>query len=150
MNLGDRGLKLIKQYEGFRQVAYFCPAKKLTIGYGTVVTDEVKKVLGSRKVIDEAFAEKLLLDHCQGINQDLRKYLGEKYEDLTQGQYDALVSFVYNLGITNFSSSTLLKKLLAGDIKSAANQFDRWVYARGIRLQGLVNRRAAEKILFLG
>ena len=68
---------------------------------------------------------------------------------LTQNQFDALVSLTYNIGSGAFKNSTLLKKLNAGDYKGAANQFDVWVNAGGKRLQGLVNRRAKEKELFL-
>ncbi len=68
---------------------------------------------------------------------------------LTQNEFDALVSFTYNLGAGNLLSSTLLKKLNAGDKAGAANQFDVWNKAGGKVLQGLVTRRAAEKDLFL-
>jgi lysozyme len=68
---------------------------------------------------------------------------------LTQSQLDALADFVYNVGAGNFRSSTLLRKLNAGDTNGAAAEFDRWVYANGKQLSGLVKRRAAEKALFL-
>ena len=66
---------------------------------------------------------------------------------LTQGQYDALVSFSFNTG--SVSVSTIRKKLLRGDYEGAANEFPRWVFAGGRRLAGLVRRREAERILFL-
>ena len=66
---------------------------------------------------------------------------------LTQGQYDALVSFSFNTG--SLSVSTLRKKLLRGDYEGAADEFPRWVFAGGRRLAGLVRRREAERILFL-
>lgn len=69
--------------------------------------------------------------------------------DIAQHQFDALVSFTFNVGTSNFGSSTLLKKLNAGDVSVAADQFDVWIYAGGKVLNGLVNRRAAEKELFL-
>ncbi|MNT87817.1 Lysozyme RrrD [compost metagenome] len=68
---------------------------------------------------------------------------------LNQNQYDALVSLTYNIGAAAFSKSTLVKKLNTGDILGAADQFDVWVNAGGKRMQGLVNRRAKEKLLFL-
>jgi lysozyme len=68
---------------------------------------------------------------------------------LTQSQLDALADFVYNVGAGNFRSSTLLRKLNAGDTNGAAAEFDRWTYANGKQLPGLVRRRAAEKALFL-
>ncbi len=69
---------------------------------------------------------------------------------LTQGQWDALSSFVYNLGPGALEKSTLLRLLNAGDYSGAAAQFDRWVYASGKKLSGLVKRRAAERALFEG
>jgi lysozyme len=68
---------------------------------------------------------------------------------LNQNQFDALVSLAYNIGTNAFSKSTLVKKLNANDIRGAADQFDVWVNAGGKRMQGLVNRRAKEKALFL-
>ena len=68
---------------------------------------------------------------------------------LNQNQFDALVSLTYNIGPSAFSKSTLVKKLNAGDIRGAAEQFDVWVNAGGKRMQGLVNRRAKENEVFL-
>jgi len=68
---------------------------------------------------------------------------------LSQNQFDALVSLAYNIGTNAFSKSTLVKKLNANDNRAAADQFDVWVNAGGKRMQGLVNRRAKEKALFL-
>ena len=68
---------------------------------------------------------------------------------LTQNQFDALVSLTYNIGANAFTNSTLLKKLNTGDYKAAAHQFEVWINAGGQRMQGLVNRRAIEKLLFL-
>jgi lysozyme len=68
---------------------------------------------------------------------------------LTQNQFDALVSFVFNLGVGNFRTSTLLKKLNAGDNDGAAQEFGRWIHAGGKALPGLVRRREAERALFL-
>ena len=68
---------------------------------------------------------------------------------LTQNQFDALLSLEYNIGITYFKSSTLLRLLNQGKYNDAANQFDRWVYANKKKLAGLVKRRSIEKALFL-
>ena len=92
-------------------------------------------------------AEELLRD-------DVKRFEGQVLRlvkvPLTQGQFDALVSFTYNLGAGNLSNSTLLRLLNVGDYSGAAAQFDRWVYASGKRLSGLVKRRAAERALFEG
>ena len=68
---------------------------------------------------------------------------------MNQNQFDALVSLAYNIGTGAFNKSTLVKKLNAGDIRGAADQFDVWINAGGKRMQGLVNRRAREKALYL-
>ncbi|WP_420285117.1 lysozyme, partial [Serratia liquefaciens] len=78
----------------------------------------------------------------QGVNQLVKV-------KITQGQFDALVSFAYNLGLRSLSTSTLLQKMNTGDKQGAANEFGRWVNAGGVKLNGLVMRRAAERELFL-
>ena len=69
---------------------------------------------------------------------------------MKQNQFDALVSFVFNMGVGAFSTSTMLKFINANHFPLAAGQFDRWVYAKGKKLEGLVKRRKEEKELFLG
>ena len=116
-----------------------------TIGYGHLLSldkdTDFSGVTWTQANADEVFA------------QDLAKY--EKSVDdavkvkLQPHQNDALVSFVYNLGVTAFSKSTLIRCVLAGDKQGAAKEFDKWVHVKGMIVQGLVNRRAAEKALFL-
>lgn len=144
MHISETGLALIRQFEGFSAKAYPDPAhgwKVPTIGYGT--TAGVK--MGDTITKDRA--EELL-------REDVRRFEAQVLRlvkvPLTQGQHDALVSFVYNLGAGNLSNSTLLRLLNAGDYAGAAAQFDRWVYASGKKLAGLVKRRAAERALFEG
>lgn len=142
MHISDKGLDLIKRFEGFRDTAYLCPAGVWTIGYGH--TQDVKE----GDTITQDKAEELL-----------REEVAAKYEpivvsntnglELTQGQFDALVSFVYNVGAYNFETSHLLSLLKAGDIEGAAAQFERWNRAGGKVLDGLTARRAAERELFL-
>lgn len=97
-------------------------------------------------VIDQATADRLLkcgvVQYELGVNQLVKV-------KITQGQFNALVSFAYNLGLRSLSTSTLLLKLNAGDKQGAANEFGRWVNAGGVKLNGLVERRAAERELFL-
>jgi len=87
------------------------------------------------------------------MQNDLKKFERTVNEAVTvplnQNQFDALVSLTYNIGSGAFEKSTLVKKLNTGDYTGAANQYDVWVNAGGKRLQGLVNRRAKEKELFL-
>ncbi|MDI7005145.1 lysozyme [Pseudomonas aeruginosa] len=143
MKASQDALDIIKKFEGFSEKAYPDPAhgwRVPTIGYGT--TSGVK--MGD--TITKERAEELL-------REDVKRFEG--YVDrlvkvpLTQGQFDALVSFTYNLGPGALEKSTLLKLLNRGDYQGAANQFSRWVNAGGKRLGGLVKRRAAERVLFL-
>lgn len=140
MKTSQKGIDLIKKFEGCVLKAYKCPAGVYTIGYGH--TNNVRP----DDVITQQDAEDLLkLDLAKfeaAVNSAVKV-------SLTQEQFDALVSFTYNLGAGNLQSSTLLKKLNAGDYAGAAEQFGKWVYAGKTILEGLVRRRAAEKDLFL-
>jgi len=141
MRTSENGLALIRQAEGLRLRAYKCPAGVWTIGYGT--TAGVKEGL----VITKERAEELLREDVKRFEDQVMRLVKVR---LTQGQFDALVSFIYNLGAGNLSNSTLLRLLNAGDYKGAAAQFDRWTKAGGKELAGLVKRRAAERALFEG
>lgn len=136
---GKKGIELIKSFEGCRLAAYKCPAGVLTIGYGH--TSGVK----SGQKITQAQAETLL-------KTDLAKYENAVNECVTamlnQNQFDALVSFAYNCGAGALKSSTLLKKLNAGDYSGAAAEFVKWNKASGKVLAGLTKRRTAERALF--
>ena len=141
MNISQKGIDLIKSFEGCRLTAYRCPANVLTIGYGHTGAD----VTAGLKITQEQ-AEKLLksdlLVHCNNVSKAVKV-------PLTQNQFDALVSFEFNVGYGAFVSSTLLKLLNQKKYKEAAAQFDRWIYANRKVLAGLVRRRTAEKKLFL-
>lgn len=141
MNTSQKGLDLIKSFEGLRLSAYKCPAGVWTIGYGT--TAGVKP----GQSITKERAEELLRDDVKRFEDQVLRLVKVP---LTQGQFDALVSFTYNLGAANLGNSTLLRLLNAGDYKGAAAQFDRWTKAGGKELPGLVKRRAAERALFEG
>ena len=141
MHTSQKGLDLIKSFEGLRLSAYKDVVGVVTIGYGT--TSGVK--MGD--TITKERAEELL-------REDVRRfegYVGRLVKvPLTQGQYDALVSFAYNLGPGALERSTLLDQLNRGDYDGAAEQFGRWVKAGGRTLAGLVRRRKAERALFEG
>lgn len=140
MNISQKGIDLIKNFEGCRLTAYKCPAGVLTIGYGHTGAD-VKE----GQTITQEQAEKLLRSdlvvHCNNVS-------GLVKVPLNQNQFDALVSFEYNIGYGNFKSSTLLRLLNQGDYNGAAEQFQRWRYANGKVLSGLITRRQKEKDLF--
>ncbi len=142
MKISKKGIDLIKQFEGCELRSYLCPAGVWTIGYGS--THGVTRGM----VITPCEAEQLLIDDLSAPSSVVNGVRNKV--ELTQGQFDALVSFVYNLGSGAFRDSTLRRKLIARASKEeVAQEFDRWVFAKGRRLDGLVIRRAAEKELFL-
>lgn len=141
-NISQKSLdELIKPFETFSSVPYLCPAKKLTIGWGhRMLSGEMLKIITKEK------GQELLLNDVSVAAQCITKSV---FCPLNDNQFDALVSLVFNIGINAFRSSTLLKLLNTENYERAANEFDRWVYADGKILAGLVNRRAREKALFL-
>lgn len=142
MNLSLAGLALLKQHEGLSLTPYKDAAGLWTIGYGHLLK-------GGEwwDQITEAQASSLLADDV-GTAEDAVNSLVKV--PLNQAQFDALVSFVYNIGVGAFRRSTLLRLLNAGDYAGAAMQFPLWRKAGGKIVQGLVNRRAAEVALFNG
>ena len=139
MRISRTGIELIKAHEGLRLAAYICPSGVPTIGYGH--TYNVK--MGDR--ITEEQAEKFLIDDLAVAEREVNRY----GLNLTQNQFDALVSFVFNVGVGNFRSSTLLKRLKANpNDPDIANQFKKWVYGGGKVLPGLVRRREEEAKLY--
>lgn len=146
MNISKEGISLIKKFEGLRLKPYLCSADVPTIGYGSTVYANGVKVTLTDNPITEKEAEELL-------NKTLKKYIDAVNElvtaPLTQNKFDALVSFVYNVGIENFKRSTLLSRLNNKEVSSAAKEFHRWTKARGVTIQGLVKRRAEEATLFI-
>ena len=139
MKTSPKGIALIKEFEGLRLKAYKCPGGVWTIGYGH--TAGVK----SGMVITEAQAEEYL-------KADLivfERYLNGHGLALNQNQFDALISFIYNVGTGNFSNSTLLRKVRANpQDNSIMDEFLRWVYSKGRVLPGLQRRRLAEMKLY--
>lgn len=148
MQVSDAGIELIKSFEGFRANAYPDPKSggdPWTVGYGTTKFPSGRPVKKG-DYITTAQAEMYL-------REDVKKFASSVDALVTvplkQCQYDALVSFVYNLGATNFRKSTLLKKLNAKDYKGAADEFLRWVSPGSSVEAGLRRRRTAERDLFL-
>ncbi|MBH3360774.1 lysozyme [Pseudomonas guariconensis] len=140
MRTSQRGLSIIKSFEGLRLQAYKDAVGVWTIGYGTT-----RGVNAGMKISKEQ-AERMLLNDVQRFEPEIERLVGVP---LSQNQWDALVSFTYNLGAANLESSTLLRKLNAGDYAGAADQFQRWNKAGGKVLAGLTRRREAERALFL-
>ncbi|MCL8307605.1 MULTISPECIES: lysozyme [Pseudomonas] len=140
MRTSQRGLSLIKSFEGLRLQAYQDAVGVWTIGYGTT-----RGVNAGMKISKEQ-AERMLLNDVQRFEPEVERLVTVP---LSQNQWDALVSFAYNLGSANLESSTLRRLLNAGDYAGAADQFPRWNKAGGKVLPGLTRRRAAERELFL-
>lgn len=140
-NISQDGIKLIKQFEGYPSRRYLDSAGKPTIGYGHLI-----KTNENLYEITEQEAERLLRKDVERAEKAVSQLVKAP---LVQSQYDALVSFTYNLGEGSLKQSTLLKKLNYGDYKGAASEFDKWVYAGGKKIKGLENRRKKEKKVFL-
>ena len=145
--INERGLALIKKFEGLRLEAYRCPAGKLTIGYGSTGS-HVKEGM----CITEPEAEALLKRDLARFETGVDAILGSTAA--TSDQFSALVSFAFNLGLMSLHKSTLMKKHRAGDFAAAADQFRSWNKARVrgqlVPLAGLTARREAERNLYLG
>lgn len=147
MKISEYAEEVLKEYEGLRLKAYRCPSGVLTIGYG-----HTKKVKPG-DVIDKETAHRFFVEDVEDVEKLLD---AERYSStLSRGQYDALVSFIFNLGWGKFRSSTLRKKLLNNvDDISIPNEFRRWVYGTDpktgtkIKLPGLVKRREWEAQMY--
>ena len=148
MQTSEKGIKNIKDFEGCSLTAYPDPGTggaPWTIGYGWTHPVDGKPVKPGMK-IDMKTADRLLRTGLVSFENDVLKVVKVK---LTQGQFDALVSFAYNVGSRALSTSTLLKTLNDGDVQGAADEFLRWNKAGGKVLNGLTRRREAERALFL-
>lgn len=140
MEVSRRGIALIQQFEGLRLAAYRDSAGVPTIGYGST------KGVRMGDEITEAQALELLVADIEHHADGVRRLVNVP---LNQNMFDALVSFTFNLGVGALASSTLLKRLNAGDYQGAADELPRWVHAGGEKLRGLERRRQAERALFL-
>lgn len=143
--ISKAGVDFIKSFEGYSDKAYQDIVGVWTIGYGTTLIDGERVHEGMVCTEEQA---------CSYLEKDVQDYLDRVSPaikvDLTQGQVDSLASFAYNLGVGALTKSTLLRKLNAGDIKGAADEFLRWNKAGGKVVKGLTRRRVAERDVFLG
>jgi len=139
------GINLIKGFEGLRLSSYLCSAGVPTIGYGSTRYPNGKKVILGEKLSSEKEAVQLLLATLDPFEAAVNKYL----PNLNQCQFDALVSFSYNVGTSAFIKSTLLKKAKVNpNDPSILDEFLKWNKAGGKVLQGLANRRREEAKLY--
>lgn len=132
---------LVKRFEGKFLESYLCPAGVPTIGYGHTG----KNIKLGMKISNEE-AESLLEEDLAVFATGVKKLV---HVSINENQLGALVSFSFNLGLGSLGSSTLLKKLNAGDYTGAADEFLRWNHCKGMVLAGLTRRREAERLLFL-
>lgn len=138
--LSKRGLQFIKEAEGLRLESYRCSGGVWTIGYGSTkgVTQGMK--------ISNLQAENLLRRDIKVFEDTVNSLVNV---DLTQSQYDALVSFTYNVGASAFKNSTMLKLINKGQLDKVPNEFSKWIYAGKKKVNGLISRRAKEAALFV-
>lgn len=142
MQISEQGLAFIRQFEKFEPKAYPDPGtggSPWTIGYG-----HTRGVRPGMTCTPEE-AEQWLLEDTGDAVRAIQDYVRVP---LTQGQFDALVSFVFNVGVNHFNTSTLLRKINAGDMEGAANEFIRWNRAGGHEMAGLTRRREGEAAIF--
>lgn len=139
MRISQKGIDLIKHYEGCKLKAYKCPADVWTIGYGHTAN------VHEGQIINEEEAEALLALDLEKFERGVAQLVTIQ---LTQNQFDALTSFAFNLGLGALKASTLLKRVNAGSFESAKQEFLRWINAGGKPMKGLLTRRTAEAYLF--
>jgi lysozyme len=146
MKLDKRGYDLIKEFEGLSLKPYLCSAKISTIGYGNTYYPNGKKVTMNDAPITKQRAEELLVFIADKFASEVLKLIKSK---VTQNQFNALVSFAYNVGVTNLSKSTLLRLVnINPNDGNIAKEFLKWNKANKVPLQGLTNRRIKESALY--
>lgn len=148
--IGQKGLDLIKEFEGFESKPYLCPAKIPTIGWGSTFYPDGTKVKLTDEPITQSEGEILLKETVKPFETAIVKNVSAK---LNQNQFDALVSFAFNVGIANFKSSTLLKKVNQNPNQlTIGSEFAKWnkatVKGKKVELKGLIRRRKAESDLY--
>lgn len=143
MRTDEAGIEFIRQQEGVELQVYADPIGLLTVGVGHLVTARDGLNLGD--TITEQQADAFLRADLQVAERAVSELVKVK---ITQAQFNALVSLIFNIGRARFAASTLLRLLNRGDYDGAAAQFEKWVNAGGRKFPGLVNRRKAERALF--
>ena len=146
MTVSDKGIELIKKFEGLSLKPYLCPARIPTIGYGNTFYEDGSKVTMSDKLITPERATAMLKVVVSQFAVGVAKLI--TFKGVSQHQFDALVSFAYNVGLGNLKSSTLLKRVNKNEMELASMEFKKWDKAGGKVLAGLTKRREAEAMLF--
>jgi lysozyme len=157
MNVSPKAIEMIKHHEGVRQKPYQCPARLWTIGVGHVMYPQQGKLKLEDRNAFQTRAEDMRTYSMEEVDAILRADLA-RFEKgvatycpvpLTQGQFDALVSFSFNVGLGTLQRSTLRQKVNRGDMAGAAEELLKYCMAGGKILKGLQNRRIDERALFL-
>jgi lysozyme len=157
MNVSPKAIAVIKHHEGVRQKPYKCPAKLWTVGVGHVLYPEQGKLPIDQRDGFAMKVEDFRIFSMEEVDAILRADLNrfergvEKFcpVPLTQGMFDGLVSFSFNVGLGTLQRSTLRQKLLRGDKEGAAEELLKYCMAGGKILKGLQNRRIDERVMFL-
>ena len=140
------GIDLVKSFEGFSSKPYMCPASVCTIGYGTTRYPNGTKISMNDAPITEAKALEYLVFDMKSFERNVDAYCRD---DINQNQFDALVSFCYNVGPNALKSSTLLKKVnINPNDPTIASEFAKWNKGGGKVLKGLISRRKEESQLY--
>jgi lysozyme len=146
MKISQKGLDLLKRFEGVRLKPYLCPAGIATISIGCTYYEDGTKVRMTDLEISQARATEIFLNVLKHYEASVDSFTRD---DITQEQFDALVSFAYNVGTGALKKSTLLKKVNADpNDKFIESQFLIWNKVRGVEVKGLTLRRQAESKLY--
>ena len=145
LSLSQDGIRLIHAFEGCVLKIYKDVGGIETIGWGHRVWPE--EIAEFRNGITQEQADALFLDDAKKKENSVNDLI---FFPLNQGQFDALVSFTFNLGRRNLEQSTLRRMVNAGRIQEASKEFERWIYINRIPSNGLRRRRQAESLMFLG
>lgn len=144
--LSEKGKELIEKHEGKMNKVYVCPGGKLTGGIGHALSPTDRKHYKYGSPINDITIYAWFDDDVEKAERVVNNWV---VRELSQSAFDALVSFVFNVGADNFKRSTLLKKLNRGESpKTVSEEFGRWVFSKKKKLPGLVKRRAEEAQLF--
>ena len=146
MKTSQTGLDLIKRYEGVRRKPYKCPAGLWTVGVGHLIGDGLSLPDSWNRTLEATEIDALLAKDVARFERGVARYISTR---LTQGQFDALVSFSFNLGLGTLQRSTLRQKINRGDKDGAIQSLLKYNKAGGKVLRGLDLRRKAEAALFL-
>ena len=145
MRISQQGIDLIKSFEGCRLKPYLCPAKKFTVGYGHVLGNGATLAEADNRLFTKEEVDVLLRTDLARFERGVLRYCPVH---LTQSQFDALVSWSYNLGLGTLQRSTMRQKILRKDGEAASKELLKYDKVNGKALKGLTRRRQAEYALF--